>query len=489
MENENRTINKGIMQGWTIISIILFLAYILEVVKGNRTVGYFTVFSLLLVVPLATAWVIYRKKPESNRIKYFCAVFYGILYVFVLLTGVTPMVFSYSLPVLYMLMLCNDEKLLRWLAVGNITANIASILIQIFVDHKPASDYMTDWEIQLAAAVLCSIFAYLACRISSKLYVARISALQESETKRKDIFDKVTEVTGCVAEDTKQLLDKFVELEQAAGKTASAMEEIVTGSAQSTKMVERQLHMTSDIQTIIDYTGGLTERISGSVSETNEKVNAGIENMKKLSDSAKGVEENSRQVLGHMEMLRETTTQVQGIIEIINSIAGQTNLLALNASIEAARAGEAGRGFSVVADEINGLANQTKESTKNIAQMVDTLRNKAAEASSAVARMAQLNEQQNSIIFETEADFDVIRAAVENVKQDTDEEKAQIEKLLLANAQIVESIQTISAVSEEVMANTAQTQEVTEQNERAVDEMNGIARELGQKVRELRSYT
>ena len=138
---------------------------------------------------------------------------------------------------------------------------------------------------------------------------------------------------------------------------------------------------------------------------------------------------------------------------------------------------------------INGLANQTKESTKNIAQMVETLSEKAEEAASSVARMAELNAQQNSIIFDTEEDFEAIRLAVVNVKRDTDEEMEQIGKLLTANAKIVESIQTISAVSQQVMANTAQTQEVTEQNGHAVDEMNSLARALAQRVAELKSYT
>lgn len=488
MDQENRTINKGILQGWTIVGTILFLAYVLEVVKGNRTIGYFTVFALLLVVPLVIAWTVYRKNEASGGIKYLCAVFYGILYVFVLLTGATPLVFSYSLPVLYLLMLSNDAKLLKWLAVGNISANLASIVVQIVVDHKKPAENMTEWEIQVAAAVMCSIFAYMACCISSRLHGARVNAMAENEQKLKSIFEKVTEVTGGVEKDTEKLLEKLVELRESAGRTASAMEEIVNGSAQSTQMVERQLHMTSDIQAIVDRTGGLTERINKSVGETTEKVNTGILNMQKLSGSAKEVEENSRQVITHMEMLKETTGQVQGIIDIISGIAGQTNLLALNASIEAARAGEAGRGFAVVAEEINGLANQTKDSTQSIAQMVGTLREKASEAALAVARMAELNTQQNDIIFATGADFDVIHSAVENVKRDMDEESEQIKKLVLANAQIVESIQTISAVSEEVMANTAQTQEVTEQNGRAVDGMNTLARELERRVVELRSY-
>ena len=489
MEHENRTINKGIMQGWTVISSILFVAYILEVVKGHRTVGYFVVFTLLLIVPLVSEWMIYHRNPAAAKIKYLCAIFYGILYVFVLLTGATPMVFSYSLPVLYLLMISNDQKLLRWLAIGNITANIASIIVQITVDHKEPDEYMTDWEIQMAAAVLCSVFACLACNISAKLHMARVQALSESEGKLGNILEKVTQVTHVVEADTKKLLEKLDELKVSAGRTASAMEEIVSGSTQSTEMVERQLHMTSDIQSVIDYTGDLTEQISGSVGGTDQKVNSGILNMKKLSDSAKGVEENSVQVISQMQMLKDTAVQVQGIVEIIGGIASQTNLLALNASIEAARAGDAGRGLAVVAEEINGLANQTKESTKNIAQMVETLSEKAEEAASSVARMAELNAQQNSIIFDTEEDFEAIRLAVVNVKRDTDEEMEQIGKLLTANAKIVESIQTISAVSQQVMANTAQTQEVTEQNGHAVDEMNSLARALAQRVAELKSYT
>ena len=489
MEKENKTINRGIMQGWTVISAILFAAYVLEVVKGHRTIGYFTAFALLLVVPLIITWMMFRRRPESEKIKYFCAVFYGILYVFVLLTGATPMVFSYSLPVLYLLMLSNDKVLLRWLAVGNISANIMSIMVQIIIDHRSPDEYMTDWEIQMAAAILCSIFACLACGISSKLHTARMKEIKENEEKLANLFGKVKEVTGGVEKDTRRLLEKFAEIRFASGRTASAMNEIVEGSSQSTKMVEHQLHMTSDIQTVIEHTGKLTEHVNENVMQTDKKVDTGIANMRKLSDSAKSIEENNKQMLGHMGMLKKTALQVQGIVEMISEIAGQTNLLALNASIEAARAGDAGRGFAVVAEEINDLANQTRESAQSITQMVGALRDKMEEASESVTDMARLNEQQNSIIFETAADYNVIRLAVLEVKQDTSEEKEQIEKLFSANAQIVESIQTISAVSEEVMANTAQTQEVTAQNERAVTEMNTLTEELVRRVAEPRSYT
>ena len=66
MENENRKINKCIMQGWTGICMVLFLAYMLEVVKGNRTSLYFAIFSILTVGPVIFSWIAYKKVDVSN---------------------------------------------------------------------------------------------------------------------------------------------------------------------------------------------------------------------------------------------------------------------------------------------------------------------------------------------------------------------------------------------------------------------------------------
>ncbi len=485
---ENRKINKCLMQGWTVISTVLFAAYVLEVVKGNRTIPYFIVFSLMNLGPMLLSWLAYRKNPESGTIRYLCTIFYGILYVFVLLTGATPMVFTYFLPIMYLLMLCNDTRLLGWAAACNVAANLVSIVVQLTVDKRPAAEYLTEWEIQIAAALLCSIFACMAVKVSTFLHDEQIREAAEGEERLRRIFEKVTEVSGVVEQDTERMLGRLEELESSSERTAVAMQDIVTGSQQSAEMVEKQMHRTADIQEIIDRTNLLSEQIAGHVRETSEKVGSGIGNMKRLSQSARGVEENSGRVIEHMSMLRETTNQVQEIISIIGGIAGQTNLLALNASIEAARAGDAGRGFAVVANEINELAGQTKEATQNIAGMVGMLREKAQEASDAVLRMGEMNREQNEIIFETDAAFGKIRDGVEEVQRNVDEENAQMELLMSANAGIVESIHTISAVTEEVTANTNQTQDITAANREAVEQVTRIAQDLGRRVAELNSY-
>ena len=78
-------------------------------------------------------------------------------------------------------------------------------------------------------------------------------------------------------------------------------------------------------------------------------------------------------IMGRVERLEAASAQITQIVDTIAEIAGQTNLLALNATIEAARAGEAGRGFSVVAEEVKALSGQTEKATGDIRDRIDNL--------------------------------------------------------------------------------------------------------------------
>ena len=106
---------------------------------------------------------------------------------------------------------------------------------------------------------------------------------------------------------------------------------------------------------------------------TIEILDAGKEEMTGLKEQAEDSARNSELAAQKLETLDHYMQEMHSIVEIISKIANQTSLLALNASIEAARAGEAGRGFSVVATEISGMATQTKDATGNIAELIQNV--------------------------------------------------------------------------------------------------------------------
>lgn len=109
---EKMKVNKSLLIGWAVLVVVLLLAYTVEFIKGERTLIYYIVFILLDIVPFIVTFLLYRQNNESSILQYITAFGYSGLYVFVLLTGDTPMVFVYILPMLSLLLLCTNMNLL-----------------------------------------------------------------------------------------------------------------------------------------------------------------------------------------------------------------------------------------------------------------------------------------------------------------------------------------------------------------------------------------
>ena len=183
-----------------------------------------------------------------------------------------------------------------------------------------------------------------------------------------------------------------------------------------------QAAQTADMKEKIDAIGDLIAMISENVDALNasadkmQECNESAENiMGELIDISKKNGEAIENVREQSKLTNDSAQQIQTVTDIIADISNQTNLLALNASIEAARAGEHGRGFAVVAEQIRTLADQSRESTERINQLVADLMDKANVSVEITEKVSEAVSLQNEKIDQTKEIFTILNGEIGQV--------------------------------------------------------------------------
>ena len=207
--------------------------------------------------------------------------------------------------------------------------------------------------------------------------------------------------------------------------------------------------------------------------------------MKDLLQQVKVSESASTLVAQEMEGLKEYADKMQDIIGLIGNVSSQTGLLALNASIEAARAGEAGRGFAVVASEISSLAAQTDNATGDINKLIENIAKSIGEVTDAMNRLLESNRLQNEYVDRTAESFERIHNSTQGVADHAVQLKQTVDVVTEANRKVVESIENVSAVTQEVTASANETLESCNMNLQTIAKVTDIMELLGEEARDL----
>lgn len=186
MEKHDQKINQRLMVGWGIIVLVLILAYLGEYWKGVRTGSYMLAFSLATVLPpLGCLWLYLRRK-DSPYLRYAIIAGYSVMYVFVLMTGSTTMVFTYIFPLLTLIVLYHQPKLVLSMGIVSLLANIAYD-VKLALDGKVTLENSKDMEIQLALIILCFGFLYAASQLYDEIQRKNEEYLREIQQKNQEI--------------------------------------------------------------------------------------------------------------------------------------------------------------------------------------------------------------------------------------------------------------------------------------------------------------
>lgn len=288
------------------------------------------------------------------------------------------------------------------------------------------------------------------------------------EVTRKD---ELGALQASMQQMTTNLRGLIGEMKDGVVQVASAAEQLSAVTEQTSAGVQAQKVETDQIATAMQEMTATTHEVARNAGEAaksaldaSQQALQGDQAVSKAVTQIELLASEMDATKTAMAELRNHADSIGGVLDVIKAVSEQTNLLALNAAIEAARAGEAGRGFAVVADEVRGLAQRTRSSTDEIAQLITGL-------NQSTDRMATVLEQNIQL---TGSSVDLSREAGDMLKRITQSVRS-IESM---NEQIACAAEQQSAAGEEIGRNVTNVRDISDQTAAASEQTASSSMEL-----------
>ena len=296
-----------------------------------------------------------------------------------------------------------------------------------------------------------------------------------------------------LSDSSQELTATGEELAASAAEVGNSIQQIASGAEEQSAQVEETSSIIDTLAEDIDKISTNSDKMAEQSKAVMEQIESGNSSLKSSEKSFKEVSENTRATSKVIDSLGESSKEISEIVNLINNIAAQTNLLALNAAIEAARAGEAGRGFSVVADEIRELAEQSSEATEDISKLIISIQK---DVENTVSKMAQNEKKVEKSVVEindTAAIFNNIIQTAESLDHLIHEIDSQSQRMENSSELAKSAVKEIAVVSEEaaqnaegVAAASAEQSRSTKIIAEASENLADSARELAEMVKEFK---
>lgn len=476
--------NISILLGYGLMNFILVICYLLEVLKGSRTISYYIIFCILALLPFLVTVAEYKHNPESEKIKIMLPIGFGIFYCFIIFTTFSPVAYVYSLLIAALLICYGSPRLSALYMSATFLANIVQIVYGFFTNHYTSND-LPNIEIRVASYLLFSLYLIMSANNINTSNDKKLKTMEQDKEQISNMMNQLMAASKQLATSIGIVSEKMNILEASTNHTMASMQEVTQGTTDTAESIQLQLEKTNQIQNTIEQVKNRSSVMTEALEDTRAELNSSRENIDTLIDRTKISNDANENVSKELEELNTYTVQMHSIIELIDNITTQTSLLALNASIEAARAGEAGRGFSVVASEISNLATQTQEATVDITTLIENISKELEEVIRVIAQMIENAKEQNKAASNTAKSFSAIADKTTMVYEEATQMKSIVAELTNANNIIASGIETISAATEEVTAHSNETYEITSENTKTTAEIGRIIEELDQMTKDL----
>lgn len=310
------------------------------------------------------------------------------------------------------------------------------------------------------------------------------------ETKRNDEFKDLSMGMESMLSDIRNVVKNVKDFADTVGESSAqvaltsetmagsmrgideAMEEVAKGVTKQAEDTDNGLTDMAQFSDKLNIVHDKSKTMQNNSSDAKNAIEKGKNIVEDLHEKSQAVSNITAELIANITEVESNSKNIGSIIETIAAIAEQTNLLSLNASIEAARAGEAGRGFSVVAEEIRKLADQSAQAGDQIKKIVEAIQTKTADTAVNAAHAGEYLQAQTHSIEGTVEVFREVNENVAGLIKELEDVGSHMENMVKAKDNVMDSISSIASVSEETAAST---QEVTATVSTQLDEATKLA--------------
>ena len=316
--------------------------------------------------------------------------------------------------------------------------------------------------------------------------------LQDLVRTTRDSAGQVSAGSNQVAGAADESAKVSVQASSAIEEVTSTMHEMSINVQNVVKNTQVQASSVAETSASIDQMVTSIQRVADTAkvlldiaNRSREEVVNGIQTMEKATDGLNRTNHAIQSSAEIINILGHRADDIGKIIEVIDDLAEQTNLLALNAAIEAARAGEHGLGFAVVADEVRKLAEKSTQSTKEIADLIQSIQREARQAVENMERSTRIVEEGLSLGNDLGAALHKISNVVTEVYKFSQEIGAATNEQSVGSSQIAKATSRLTEITQEISSAVEEQASGAQAVVRAMDKMRELVQQSASSSTEL----
>lgn len=382
--------NRKARKIWLIFSILLSANYGSDVSGGQSTVQYYLTFLILCWAPFFIGLILLKIKGMATDLyKWEFAIGYSIFYAFLLSTTASPIAFTYILPLTSLMIIYKDRKFMIYCGILNSLIVIGAGIYRYNLGFNTAAD-VKNYQLQLSCIILCYVCYVMSIRHLNESDGAMTDSIKADLHRVVTTVEQVKDASNSIVDGVAVVRELAVENKHGADVVMLGMNALAGNNQNLREHTSSSMDMTSEINTQVQNVSSLIEGMVQLTEESRDHAKSSYSELREVMDTTNAMSALSTEVEQVLQDFKAEFEMVKAQTGTIENISSQTNLLALNASIEAARAGEAGRGFSVVAEQIRTLSTETQASSGQIRQALNRLDETSAKMTASIEETLKL---------------------------------------------------------------------------------------------------